>query len=117
MTRQSCLRSGCQPPHLPLRSTAFDNQLVLDQATPAHQCVYFDSQMGRRRRKARKREIEDQPGRGFPHHGEDSAHEAVNLATDLAGHTLAIGVGSQLTCYSQGCAEAAALQPLLLGKL
>ena len=74
-------------------------QLPVEQDS-AHREGYF-GEMGRRSRKTRKRDLNNLPGRGFPHKAEE-AHEAVFLAAAQEADVLALALGSKLTTYRQG---------------
>ena len=68
--------------------------------THLHRDLYFSfGGMGKRSRKARKRELQNQPGRGFPHQVEDAASDAVVLAVDLGARVIALTQGRQLTVF------------------
>ena len=57
--------------------------------------------MGRRSRKTRKRDLNNLPGRGFPHKAEE-AYEAVFLAAAQEADVLALALGTKLKVYRQG---------------
>lgn len=75
--------------------------LTSEDSAAAHEQHYFS--MGKRSRKARKREQQNLAGRGFPHQVEDAAHDTVALAVALTGRALAVSIGTHLTVFDQRC--------------